>query len=720
MQSQSCTICGRTAPERNNCSPFADDGQGNEDACGVGSLNATSGEVSIVPAFTSCKMNTVPQFVQVEGVLPYSGGASPRFILENPGQELYDASLGLREAARPVFRAYRYDDVIFAVTAADYDDCAELSIEATALPQGAVLEAPTYLADYPVFPEGRMVRRVFNWAGDQLRQSDSRPEHSMVCFYASDKYLVTSQPFYCVEILIEEQPSAMEQTLMRFDCKLSLEWNALVRRFVVTDAPYGGVVRKYYTKCEFEDFMWHHAMVSVNDNGDATLYVDGEAQEMVTGVGFDPRIVLRFGRGADVPGKTTFPISAYPNMCPENWNSPPPPPSTRRHLSEHLGPDGDATTADVAGGLRSAAFGDSYNENPTSEQPVMDGYYNQTAYGGDSVLNSTTLGCCSFSIADGCSAAKLAGFGEGSLSATFEGLSDEVAVWNRALTAEEVRATLFKMPQYFPTHKLEAPRGVQEDLAAGRVLYARFNNPCMEGSLEGTPATTARRRSRRSLAQTVAPSDYVQTTGMASSVFIGGVSFNEPRREGVSDEGGFTAGDYVDLGGRLNLRDWDNDTLSLIGWREHALYAYTGVPWAAPAVHRVEPGGPVPLDGGVEIVIKGVGFARSPFLKCATVAPDVRGEWDGPDYDADDATRPRFDSPAYANRHLMLDASFLTSSSPWVYERFASASLSRGRVKMAPDDQAPELHPSSFRDGRNKVRPLAWRLHALPEGARRS
>jgi len=707
VQSQSCTICGRTAPERNLCTPFADDGQGNEDACGVGTLNSTSGVVSIVPAFTACKMNQVPQFVQVEGVLPYNGGASPRFILENPGQELYDASLGLKNAVRPVFRAYRYDDVIFAVTAVDHDDCSELSVEATALPGSAIFEEPTYLANYAAFPEGRMVRRVFRWNGDNLRAQDERPESSMVCFYASDKYLVTSQPFYCVEILIEEQPSAMEQTLIRFDCKLSLEWNALVRRFVVTDAPYGGPIRKYYTKCEFEDYMWHHAMVSVDEIGEASLYVDGEAQEMVTGVGFDPRIVLQFGRGADVPGETSFTLSAYPNMCPTDYSFPPPPPSAgtrRRGLLADLGPDNDATTANVAGGLRESMFGGSYNENPTSDQPVRDGYNNITAPAGDDILNSTVHDCCSFAIADGCTAGKVASFGEGSRSATFEGLSDEVAVWNRALSWEEVRATLFKMPQYFPTHKLEAPRGVQEDLAAGRVLYARFNNPCMEGDLASTPVTTARRRSRRSLLQTaVVSEDYVQTTGMASAAFIGGVSFNEPRREGISDEGGFTAGDYVTLDGRLSMRDWDNDTLLLVGWREHALFAYTGVPWAAPAVHRVVPGGAVPLDGGVEVEMKGIGFARSPFLKCATVAPDIRGEWAAGGFGPEDATRARVDDPPYANRFLNLNASFLTGANPWLYESFSSVALSRGRVKLSPDDEAPELHPSSFRFGANKV-----------------
>eukprot|EP00951_Prasinocladus_malaysianus_P016811 scaffold131629_cov34-Prasinocladus_malaysianus.AAC.1 len=176
------------------------------------------------------------------------------------------------------------------------------------------------------------------------------------------------------------------------------------------------------------------------------------------------------------------------------------------------------------------------------------------------------------------------------------------------------------MPQYLPSHKLEAPRGVQLDLTAGRVLYARFNNPCMEGLLDGSAPSNRRRRRLSQIPNVQGPA-----TGIGSSVWLGGVNFEEPRREGISDEAGLTSGTILTSDGYLSVRDWDNDTISFLGWKEHAGYAYTGVPWAAPIVHRVEPGGPVPLDGGVEVLVKGIGFARSPFLKCATVQPDVRG-----------------------------------------------------------------------------------------------
>ena len=680
-QAQSCTICGLTAPERNLCDPVLDDGAGNNDACGVSSTNATDGTVSIVPALSACKMNMIPEFTRVNGVVGWSpeGSSAPRYILENPGQELYDASLGLSEYQYPVVRAYRGDDIVFAMTAVDRDDCTELELHPTTLPHGAMMEDPEYLDEYPEFPEGRMVRRVFNWPGPVLdTMVDERPAASMVCFYATDKYLLTSQPFYCVEILIDEQPSDLEQTLMRFDCKLSLDWNPLLRRFVVTDAPWEGPTAKYYTKCEYEDFMWHHAMVSMQENGDAILYVDGEPQEMITGIGKVPQQVTQFGRGTDVG--TTISISSYANMCPPDY-APPPAPGSRRLLQDE---DMDMSTADIAGGTESPLYG-KFQENAGTDQPVDDGFDGET----DPSFNNTALGCCSFHVANGCSADTVSTMKGGAESDSFAGLSDEVVIWNRALTMDEIREAMFKMPQYLPTHKLEAPHGVQMDLTAGRVLYARFNNPCMEGLLLGTPAT-------RKLQQDA--DAFVFTTGMGSSSWIGGLDFEQIRRQGISDEAGFTAGNYVDADGYLKVRDWDNDTLTFTGWREHAGYAYTGVPWAAPIVHTVDPGMAVPLDGEIEVTVKGIGFARSPFLKCATIQPDVRGEYVmEPEYD------PRETAAGYRNRFLNVDGSFLTSSSPWMYDSFSQVQLTRGQTKFEPDDGAPELHPSSYRDDRNKI-----------------
>lgn len=56
----------------------------------------------------------------------------------------------------------------------------------------------------------------------------------------------------------------------------------------------------------------------------------------------------------------------------------------------------------------------------------------------------------------------------------FEGLIDEVAVWNRALPAALIPTVMFAMPGYLPELQLEATGGEQKDYTLGRVLYARF------------------------------------------------------------------------------------------------------------------------------------------------------------------------------------------------------------------------------------------------------
>ena len=63
--------------------------------------------------------------------------------------------------------------------------------------------------------------------------------------------------------------------------------------------------------------------------------------------------------------------------------------------------------------------------------------------------------------------------------------------------------------------------------------------------------------------------------------------------------------------------------------RRHVRYAYTGVPWAAPLVTGMVGGGDVSLDGGSTVVFSGVGFAPSPFLKCALAQTDPNKGHDG-------------------------------------------------------------------------------------------
>ena len=75
--------------------------------------------------------------------------------------------------------------------------------------------------------------------------------------------------------------------------------------------------------------------------------------------------------------------------------------------------------------------------------------------------------------------------------------------------------------------ELEAPRGHAMDYTAGRVLYARFNNPCMEGPAPiGLPPPTA---------PTPAISGGRRLQQMESPT-------SQSRRLGISDHAGHTAG----------------------------------------------------------------------------------------------------------------------------------------------------------------------------------
>ncbi|KAK3280655.1 hypothetical protein CYMTET_11514 [Cymbomonas tetramitiformis] len=150
------------------------------------------------------------------------------------------------------------EDVYFWITAYDFDDCTHLRVLTTGLPKGPPDEAgtdtynhaefsePLFETDYATWsgtdcvtegttgdtegkatcprdnphatteghPTGVKVRRLFMWeAMDNARTStggdwtlDERPRLSSVCFYATDDYRVTYDPFYCVRIIFV-QPS---------------------------------------------------------------------------------------------------------------------------------------------------------------------------------------------------------------------------------------------------------------------------------------------------------------------------------------------------------------------------------------------------------------------------------------------------------------------------------------------------------------------------------
>ena len=67
-------------------------------------------------------------------------------------------------------------------------------------------------------------------------------------------------------------------------------------------------------------------------------------------------------------------------------------------------------------------------------------------------------------------------------------------MWNRALSEGDVHSAMFAMPARLPERFLSPHSGVQRDLAAGRVLYARFNDPYTE-----TPNATGGEAAGRSM-----------------------------------------------------------------------------------------------------------------------------------------------------------------------------------------------------------------------------
>ena len=473
----SCSVCGYGEGNMTTSTCQAETADGD---CGIAQSVWNSEdqvlETSIVPSPTSaCKLNTAPIFATTGLV----NGA-----LNNPRLDIYENSVATGSQEKPVITKYAGEDFEFYITAMDTDGCAgsttPLSVHAVGLPVGAAFSDPEVLS----VPEGTMVRRKFTW--DAAGGSDARPEKSLACFYATDGYLATAEPYYCIELHLHQKPAAEEETLLRFNCKLALNWQPDLKRFVLVE---GG--SRYYTAMSFDDYMWHHSMVSIDDEGYGQLYVDGVAQDLEIHVGTDSSDTASYGKGTAIGN--FFYTTEYANKC-------------------------DGTT----GGTLDPADGS----------------------------------CCSFRMGTAC---------DDGTTATFDGIVDEVAVWNRGLDSDEVASTLFHMPKSLSSRRLEAPRGNQVDFSAWRTLYARFNNPCTEG-----PSTSSK----------------------------------------VADEAGRSAGD--------DLRD---DQVTIASDKK---YIYTGVPWATPFMtHTTVDDSTLPIDGGITIVSYGVGLAKSPFTKCISAAEDM-------------------------------------------------------------------------------------------------
>ena len=96
------------------------------------------------------------------------------------------------------------------------------------------------------------------------------------------------------------------------------------------------------------------------------------------------------------------------------------------------------------------------------------------------------------------------------------------------------------------------------------------------------------------------------------------------RLQYVTDKAGYTAGG-MGPSGELVILDNDRDMVTIADYKKHSFFTYNGVPWEPPQVTSLPHGGKFPLDGGVQVTVTGVGFARSPFTHCSLVHPDPAG-----------------------------------------------------------------------------------------------
>ncbi|QDZ20851.1 LamGL domain-containing protein [Chloropicon primus] len=245
-----------------------------------------------------------------------------------------------------------------------------------------------------------------------------------------------------------------DEVLQRFDCKMALTWRPAAQRFAFVSDDITVV-----TACTYENFMWHHVVVSIDEQGKGQLVVDGKAQ-----------VLLNEDLTSHAGGEY-FQTGTYPNKCPTG-------------------------SADD---------------------------------------------CCTMRVASKCS--------DPGKYNDFDGIVDELGVWKRPLSVEEVADAMFKAPAYLPSTQVVAPTSNQTNTASGRVLWGKFNQACSNSVTDGP--------------------------------------------------------------------------LSIVGLGGSAKYVYNGVPWLAPEVTTVP--AEIPLDGGLEITVKGVGLAKSPFTHCVLVHPDPMG-----------------------------------------------------------------------------------------------
>lgn len=264
---------------------------------------------------------------------------------------------------------------------------------------------------------------------------------------------------------------------------------------------------------------------------------------------------------------------------------------------------------------------DKFSANKNSEQPVADGYPEEQVMEPLDGSWRTSQDCCNFRVAERCRASDVK---------PYYGFVDEVAVYNRALDEDEIRATMWAMPQHLHQHELEAPRGVQMDYTAGRVLYVRFNKPCSEKAMP-TPSPPPPPSPTLSEGQVAGQVVRKLLWDDRAAVVAGSARrLLDDRLLNLSDSAGLTAG-YTTEAEALSVTDDFDDRVTLNDYPNNCKYVYSGVPWAQPHVGEIKyefssdaaAVEALPMDGDVEVTVHGVGFSNSPFTRCVVVPPDA-------------------------------------------------------------------------------------------------
>ena len=159
-----------------------------------------------------------------------------------------------------------------------------------------------------------------------------------------------------------------------------------------------------------QNYMWHHAYVSIDEDGTGMLIVDGEQQELVTATN-----ELDLLEGFSDPLGNTFSTTMYPTKCVVSEVA------TRKARSLLQVPSPDAAGLERVGD----GFVDASAMLPT-----------------DAVSNAT---CCSFRIGQRCGGLITDGRNDENEAKPFYGMIDEVAVYNRPLDQADVRGVMWAM-----------------------------------------------------------------------------------------------------------------------------------------------------------------------------------------------------------------------------------------------------------------------------------